>query len=144
MSHPAGTTEPIAVVERLRDVTNAHDLDEIVACFAADYRNETPLHPSRGFVGHEQVRRNWTQIIAAIPDVSTEIVASAGDGDQVWSEWEHRGTRTDGSRHLMRGVIIFGVRSGLIVTARFFLEPVEETGDTVDVAVRRQVTPGPS
>jgi ketosteroid isomerase-like protein len=144
MTHPAGTTEPIAVVERLRDVTNAHDLDGIVACFAADYRNETPLHPARGFVGNEQVRRNWTQILAAIPDVSTEIVASVADGDQVWSEWEHRGTRPDGSRHLMRGVIIFGVRGGLIATARFFLEPVDETGDNVDVAVRRQVTPDAS
>ncbi len=144
MSQPAGTTEPIAVVERLRDVTNAHDLDEIVACFAADYRNETPLHPARGFVGNDQVRRNWTQILAAIPDVSTEIVAAVADDDQVWSEWEHRGTRPDGSRHLMRGVIIFRVRSGLIATARFFLEPVEESGDTVDVAVRRQVRPDAS
>jgi predicted SnoaL-like aldol condensation-catalyzing enzyme len=144
MSHPAGSTDPIAVVERLRDVTNAHDLDQIVGCFAADYRNETPLHPARGFVGNEQVRRNWTQIMAAVPDVSTEIVASVADGDQVWSQWEHRGTRSDGSRHLMRGVIIFGLRSGLIATARFFLEPVEETGDTVDVAVRRQVRPDAS
>jgi ketosteroid isomerase-like protein len=144
MSQPAGSPDPIAVVERLRDVTNAHDLDGIVACFATDYRNETPTHPSRGFVGNEQVRRNWTQILAAVSDVSTEIVASAAAGDTVWSEWEHRGTRPDGSPHLMRGVIVFGVRGGLIATARFFLEPVEETGDTVDVAVRRQVTPGPS
>src|SRR5438270_12074841 len=109
-----------AVVERLRDATNAHDVDAIVACFADDYRNETPLHPARGFVGNEQVRRNWTQILAAIPDLSTEILASATDGDTVWSEWEHRGTRPDGSPHLMRGVIVFGVRDGLIATARFF------------------------
>ncbi len=144
MSQSAGPTDPAAVVERLRDVTNAHDLDEIVSCFAADYRNETPLHPARGFTGNEQVRRNWTQILTAIPDVSTDIVASVADGDQVWSEWEHRGTRPDGSRHLMRGVIIFGVRSGLIATARFFLEPVEETGDTMDTVVRRQVRPDAS
>jgi predicted SnoaL-like aldol condensation-catalyzing enzyme len=144
MSQSARSTDPLAVVERLRDVTNAHDLDEIVGCFATDYRNETPLHPARGFVGHEQVRRNWTQIMAAVPDVSTEIVAAVADGDQVWSQWEHRGTRRDGSRHLLRGVIIFGVQSGLIAAARFFLEPVEDTGDTVDVAVRRQVIPDAS
>ncbi len=144
MSQPARSPEPIAVVERLRDASNAHDLEGIVACFAADYRNETPLHPARGFVGNEQVRRNWTHILAAIPDVSTEIVASVADGDTVWSEWQHRGTRADGSPHLMRGVIVFGVRDGVIATARFFLEPVDESGESVDGAVRRQVRPGTS
>lgn len=138
--------QPLSVVEGLRDASNAHDVEAIVACFAPDYRNVTPLHPARGFVGREQVRRNWTQILAAMPDVSTEIVASASAGDTVWTEWEHRGTRRDGSGHLMRGVIVFGVRAGVIVTARFFLEPVEETdrGGGVDAAVRRQVSPGPS
>jgi ketosteroid isomerase-like protein len=144
MSQPPRSPEPIAVVQRLRDATNAHDLDGIVACFAADYCNETPLHPARGFVGNEQVRRNWTHILAAIPDVSTEIVASLADGDTVWSEWEHRGTRADGSPHLMRGVIVFAVRDAVIATARFFLEPVDDTGDGVDVAVQRQVGPGTS
>jgi ketosteroid isomerase-like protein len=144
MSQPARSPEPIAVVQRLRDATNAHNLEAIVACFAADYRNETPLHPARGFVGNEQVRRNWTHILAAIPDVSTEIVASLADGDTVWSEWEHRGTRADGSPHLMRGVIIFGVRDAVIATARFFLEPVDDSVDGVDVAVQRQVRPGTS
>jgi ketosteroid isomerase-like protein len=142
MSQPAPSPEPTAVLERLRDATNAHDLEGIVACFASDYRNETPLHPARGFVGRDQVRRNWTQILAAIPDVSTEIVASVADGAVVWSEWEHRGTRADGSRHLMRGVIVFGVGDGVIATARFFLEPVEDSNDGVDAAVQRQVRPG--
>lgn len=144
MSQPVRRPEPIAVVERLCDATNAHDVEGIVACFAADYRNETPLHPARGFVGEAQVRRNWTQILAAIPDVSTEIVASVADGDTVWSEWEHRGTRADGSPHLMRGVIVFGVADGLIASARFFLEPVEDTGEGVDVAVQRHVRPATS
>jgi ketosteroid isomerase-like protein len=142
MSQRAPSPEPTAVLERLRDATNAHDLEGIVACFASDYRNETPLHPARGFVGRDQVRRNWTQILAAIPDVSTEIVASVADGAVVWSEWEHRGTRADGSRHLMRGVIVFGVGDGVIATARFFLEPVEDSNDGVDAAVQRQVRPG--
>src|SRR4051812_27688027 len=93
MSHPE--PDPSAVVGRLRDATNAHDLDGIVACFAPDYRNETPVHPARDFVGREQVRRNWSQILAAIPDVTTEILASVSSGDTVWTEWEHRGTRAD-------------------------------------------------
>ncbi len=142
MTQPGSSPDPIVVVERLRDASNAHDVDGIVACFADDYRNETPVHPARGFAGNEQVRRNWTQILAAIPDVSTEIVASAVSGDTVWSEWEHRGTRPDGSAHLMRGVIVFSVRDGVIARARFFLEPVDETAGDVDTAVRRQINPG--
>ncbi|MEY2570523.1 MAG: hypothetical protein QOE63_873 [Acidimicrobiaceae bacterium] len=137
----ADAKDPMTVVERLCAATNAHDLDAVVACFAPDYRNETPLHPDRGFVGAEQVRRNWTQIFGAIPDVSAVIVRHALDGDVVWSEWEHRGTRPDGSAHLMRGVILFEVVGGLIASARFYLEPVDEQGGTVDDAVRRQVTP---
>jgi hypothetical protein len=61
------------------------------------------------------------------------------DGHTAWTEWEHRGTRPDGSLHLMRGVIVFGVRDELIATARFFLEPVDHSRDGVDVAVRHQV-----
>lgn len=140
----ARSAGPIAVIERLRDVTNAHDLDGIVGCFADGYRNETPLHPARGFVGNEQVRANWTHILTAIRDVSTEIVASVADGDTVWSEWEHRGTRPDGSQHLMRGVIVFSVCNEMIETARFFLEPVDDTSDGVDAAVARQLRLGSS
>src|SRR4051794_15552294 len=114
-----------AVVHRLRDATNAHDLEGIVACFADDYENDMPLHPERSFHGRVQVRRNWTQILGAIPDVSTSIVATAVEGDTVWSEWEHRGTRPDGSAHLMRGVIIFSVDGDRIGAARFYLEPVD-------------------
>jgi limonene-1,2-epoxide hydrolase len=133
---------PVAVVERLCRATNDHDLDRLVACFAPDYRNETPVHPERGFTGREQVRKNWTQIFAAIPDVHTEVLSRAVDGDTVWTEWEHRGTRPDGTPHLMRGVIIFGVVDGLISWARFYLEPVQDAGGGVDDAVRRQVSAG--
>lgn len=140
MSLSESSTDPTAVVQRLRLATNAHHIDAIVGCFALNYRNETPAHPARNFVGNEQVRRNWTQILAAIPDVSTEIVASSASGNIVWTEWEHRGTRQDGSAHLLRGVIIFEIADGLIASARFFLEPVEETGGGVDAAVRRQVS----
>jgi ketosteroid isomerase-like protein len=141
MSHLEANAHPLAVVEHLRDTTNAHDLDGIVACFTPDYRNETPLHPARGFVGNDQVRRNWTQILSAVPDVSTEIVSSLADETTVWSEWEHRGTRADGSMHLMRGVIVFTVHNSMISAARFFLEAVDDANDHIDAALRRQVLP---
>ena len=137
----ANEVGPAALVDRLRQATNDHDLDALVDCFTLDYHNETPVHPERGFTGRDQVRKNWAQIFAAIPDVTTDVLACAVDGDRVWSEWEHRGTRRDGSRHLMRGVIIFGVVEDRAAWAHFYLEPVQESVGGVDEAVRRQVRP---
>jgi hypothetical protein len=85
------------------------------------------------------VRRNWEQIFAFVPDIRGEAVRTAVDGDTVWSEWEMRGTRRDGTAHLMRGCIVFGVVDAAIRWARFYLEPVDENGTTVDQAVREQV-----
>jgi ketosteroid isomerase-like protein len=130
------TSSATAMVERLRDATNAHDLEALVGCFAESYRNETPAHPARGFTGREQVRSNWQQIFAAVPDLTAVIHRSVTDGDEIWSEWEMRGTRPDHSPHLMRGVIIFGVDDGLARWARFYLEPVDAGGDNATAAVR--------
>jgi ketosteroid isomerase-like protein len=137
-------TSPDALVATLCAATNAHDVDAIAACFAPGYRNETPVHPERGFVGSEQVRRNWTQILAAVPDLETVVLRTAVDGATVWSEWEHRGTRPDGSPHALRGVVIFGVDGhGRFDWARFYLEPVQVGSGGIDEAVRRQVLTGP-
>ena len=133
---------PATLVQRLCQATNDHDLDALAGCFAVDYRNETPAHPERGFVGRDQVRKNWAQIFAAVPDVRAEVLRCVEDDDTAWSEWEHRGTRPDGSAHVMRGVVIFGVEGGLASWARFYLEPVQGGSGGVDEAVRSQVSPG--
>lgn len=129
----------MVMVERLQRATNAHDIDALVACFAEEYENVTPVHPARGFRGRDQVRRNWEQIFANVSDLRAEILGHAVDGDTAWTEWEMRGTRPDGSAHLMRGVIVFGVHDGVARSARFYLEPVDEATTTVDDAVRNQV-----
>lgn len=124
----------------LAQATNVHDLDALVDCFDPAYRNETPAHPNRGFQGREQVRANWQQIFAVVPDLYASVLRWAVSGSEVWSEWEMTGTRLDGSRHLMRGVIIFGVQDRRATSARFYLEPVDATSATsADQAVRRQV-----
>ena len=126
-------------LDRLQAATNAHDLDALAGCFAEDYRNEAPAHPARGFTGRAQVRTNWQQIFGFVPDVHATVLRSAVDGDTVWSEWEMSGTRRDGTQHLMRGVMVFGLDAGLATWARFYLEPVDEQTTGVDEAVRRQV-----
>jgi ketosteroid isomerase-like protein len=127
------------MVERLRAATNAHDLDAIVDCFAETYRNETPVHPGRGFTGREQVRANWQQILGAVPDVTADVLRQTVDGDVIWSEWEMRGTRRDGVAHMMRGVILFGVADDKATWARFYLEPVDAGQEDANAGVQRIV-----
>lgn len=129
---------PGAMVQRLAGAVNDHDLEALSSCFATNYRNETPAHPARGFQGRTQVRKNWEQIFAAVPDITVQIRWIA-DEETAWSEWEMKGTRRDGSPHLMRGVVIFGVEGDEATWARFYLEPVQEGGPQIDEAVRRGV-----
>ena len=131
-----------ALVDRLVLATNDHDLEALVACFAEDYVNETPVHPGRSFTGRAQVRQNWEQIFAFVPDLTAEVISSTIAGETAWTEWEMTGTRRDGTAHQMRGVILFGVRDGVAQSARFYLEPVDSGDATVDDAVREQVARG--
>jgi ketosteroid isomerase-like protein len=130
---------PAAVVQRLVDAINAHDLEAMVACFADDYVNEWPAHPQRGFRGNQQVRRNWSQIFAGVPDLRARLPRMSVDGDTVWTEWDIAGTRGDGAAFLMRGVSIFGVAEGRLAWVRYYMEPVEETSGDVNAHTRRVV-----
>jgi len=123
------------MVERLRQAVDDHDVAAVVDCFTADYLNETPAHPGRGFEGRDQVGVNWQRIFAGVPDITADVLRSVVDGELVWTEWEMRGTRLDGAAHLMRGVIIFGVREGRAASARFYLEPVDPGEGGVGAAI---------
>ena len=136
-----GTTSAGEFLDRLLLATNAHDVAAIVECFGPDYRNETPAHPSRGFRGADQVRRNWEQILTHVPDLVATVPRRSVDGDTVWAEMEMSGTRRDGAAHRMRGVVIFGVSGDRAEWARFYMEPVTDGGENVNQAVHRHVAP---
>jgi ketosteroid isomerase-like protein len=124
-------------VARLVEAVNAHDLDAMIDCFAPDYVNETPLHPDRNFRGRDQVRRNWSQIFRAVPNIQIAALRCTVDADgSVWVEWDFNGTFVDGSPHRMRGVSIFGVEQDRFVWVRFYLEPVQADGVTAEAAVQ--------
>ena len=133
------TSSGLALAERLRDALNRHDLEAMANCFARDFVNETPVHPTRSFQGREQVRKNWAQIFAGVPDLVADILRSSVRGNAVWTEWEMRGTRRDGALHLMRGVSIFEVGEGEFASVRFYLEPVEAGGISIDAAIKQAV-----
>ncbi len=65
------------VLERLRDAQNRHDLDAFVACFDPCSHSQQPLHPDRAFVGSQQVRKNWAEVFAGVPDFRAELIRSA-------------------------------------------------------------------
>ncbi len=121
--------DPVDPIQRLQQAINQHDLDALAVCFDPDYQSDFPAHPDRAFRGREQVRQNWTQILGAVPDLHAELKGSVVDGETVWCEWDWQGTRRDGVPFGMRGTTLQGVRDGMIVWSRLYMEPVE-TGDT--------------
>jgi ketosteroid isomerase-like protein len=129
--------DPRAVLERLLDVLNAHDLDSLVGCFDEGYRSEQPAHPERAFVGRDQVRKNWGALLEQIPDLRAELVASAVDGESVWAEMRWTGTKADGAPLDERGVTILGIRDGRIAWGRLYMEEVEQEGAGIDETVDR-------
>ena len=130
----------LAVVTRLRDAMNEHDLEALVDVFDPDFVSETPAHPQRTFRGADQVRRNWEQIFAGVPDLQADLLDAVVEGDTVWSEWDWHGTRRDGAPHRMRGVTIQRVRDARAVSVRFYMEPVDDGGPAAGEAVHRIVT----
>jgi hypothetical protein len=128
---------PIAVVVRLRDAMNQHDLEAFLVCFDPNYRSEQPAHPSRGFGGREQVEKNWSVLFDGIPDFHAELLATSTEGDTLWSEWHWTGTRANEAPLDMRGVTLFEIQNSLIVSGRLYMEEVEEAGGDIDETVRR-------
>src|SRR5260370_17019969 len=99
------------MVDKLLRAKNDHDLDALVACFAEDYVNETPSHPARGFQGREQVRRNWEQIFAFLPDLRAAVPRRSIEGGTARTEWGMTGTRRTGTGHHTPSAPAFGIRA---------------------------------
>jgi hypothetical protein len=118
------------IAEQLCAAMNARDIDAFVALFAPDYDSAQPAHPDRAFTGSEQVRKNWSEVFAGVPDFRAELLRSSTDGETLWTEWRWSGTGLD-----MAGVIVFGVRDGRFAWARLYVEHVER-GEGIEAAVR--------
>ena len=122
-------------VDRLIEATNDRDLDALADCFAEDVRSIQPAHPSRSFVGREQVRQNWARILGGIPDLETRVVDRAVAGDRVFAELAFDGHRPDGAPFRLRGVTVNRVRDGRIDELHFYMEPIDAEDVGIDEAV---------
>jgi SnoaL-like protein len=118
------------IAERMNAALNARDIDAFVALFAPAYDSVQPAHPDRAFVGAEQVRKNWTEVFAGVPDFRAELVRATTDGDTEWSEWRWSGTGLE-----MVGVTLMGIRDERVAWARLYVEHVE-AGEGIEAAVR--------
>ena len=127
----------LEAVERLHAAMNQHDLEAFLACFDPNYRSEQPAHPNRGFGGREQVEKNWSALFEGIPDFHAELLATATQGDTLWSEWHWTGTRANEAPLDMRGVTLFEIKNGRIASGRLYMEEVEEAGADIGETVRR-------
>jgi ketosteroid isomerase-like protein len=131
------SAEPMEVFDRVVEAQNAHDLAAMLECFDPAYRSEQPVHPARAFTGSDQVRKNWSALLAAIQDFRSDVLRTAVQGDTVWSEARWSGTKADGSPFEEMIVTIFGIRDGRIAWARLYGDEVERTGADIDETVRR-------
>ncbi|GIJ48206.1 hypothetical protein Val02_50920 [Virgisporangium aliadipatigenens] len=115
------------VVERLERAMSSGDADKVAACFAVDFTVVTPLHPSRGFTGNAQVRKNWAGIFALVPDHKGRLLRwSRGADGSIWTEWSMTGTTVAGAPYRAGGPAILTVEHGVIAAARFYLDQVGE------------------
>lgn len=126
------THTPAQVLDRLVAAANAHDIDGLVGCFAQDYALTDPVHPARSFTGSAQVRRNWTTMFDAVPDVALDVQDVAVTDTGFWLEAAQVGTRRDGHRLETRMVFIAAVADGSITSAHMYAAPVEQGGPDID------------
>jgi ketosteroid isomerase-like protein len=124
----------VDIAEQLADALRTRNADRLAALFAEDYDSTQPAHPDRAFRGREQVRVNWAAIFAGVADFTPELLGASREGDTVWTEWAWHGTRTSGEPLEMAGVIVLGLRDGLIAWARLYVEEVD-AGAGIDAAV---------
>ncbi|MFI5276664.1 MAG: nuclear transport factor 2 family protein [Ktedonobacterales bacterium] len=129
---PSVEASLLSVMERIREATNRHDLDALANCFAADYASAFPTHPERVVGGREQLRRTWSRIFQAVPNIQSELLRWATHGTTIWAEWEWHGTLATGAPFLQRGVTIHGVEHGVTAWVRLYMEPVREDAPGIE------------
>jgi ketosteroid isomerase-like protein len=108
----------LAVLRRIFDGFNAHDLDTIMAEFEDDCVFDSSRGPEAWglrFTGKGDVGRGLARLFESTPDVRFSDEDHFVSKDRGLSEWTVRGTRVDGTRLELRGcdVWTFGPGGGI-------------------------------
>ena len=118
----------LAVLERVLDGFNRHDLDAILALFTDDCEFVSPRGPDpwgRRFEGRAAVAEGLAARFSGIPDVSYQGHADFVSGERGASEWTLRGTTVDGERLEVRGCDLWTFRGDEILVKDSFWKIVE-------------------
>jgi ketosteroid isomerase-like protein len=105
-----GDRDKLAVLERMLDGFNRHDLDAIMALFVADCVFESPRGPERWgrrYEGKDDVRDGLGARFRGIPDVQYEGRGDFVAGDRGVSEWTLTGTTVEGESVEVHGCDIW-------------------------------------
>ena len=123
-----GEEQRHAVLERMLEGFNDHDLGAIMELFSDDCVFEAPRGPEpwgRRFVGRKEVREGLAARFHGIPDVRYEDASHFVSGDRSASEWTLRGTTTDGESLEVRGCDLWTFRGDKVVRKDSFWKRVE-------------------
>ena len=99
-----------------------------------------PRTPTARSGGGSKCARTGREFLGGVPDLEAELKRWTANGDEVWTEWEWRGTRSDSGPWVMRGVTIQGLRGDALAWMRLYMEPVEESGAGIEQAVTHLVS----
>jgi ketosteroid isomerase-like protein len=130
---------PAAVVRRLIDALNRHDLDGMLDCFDPEVRTASPTQPERGVRGRDYLRAYWAEALIGAGDLQAEVKSCAVDCDTVLAEWCWHGNREDGSAFARAGVTVHRVDGDRIVWQRLYMEPVQGDPATVGAWVVQEM-----
>ena len=110
--------DAVRMLEAVTRAFDAHDLEGIMAHFAADAVFEAPRGSDpwgTRVVGLEAIRQAFAARFSGIPDIRYQQDAHFVDGDRGASEWTLSGTTTEGQRIEVRGCDLWTMRDGMIV-----------------------------
>src|SRR5205814_1232501 len=112
-------TSAKGVVEERFAAVRRHDVDAITALYATNAVETSP-----GFcherVGQDGVRRTYTELFQAYPDISDDVIVTVVDGDRVAVQFVARSRRPDGT-------VLFEVPLANFLTVRNGLITRDET-----------------
>jgi len=108
----------MAMIMAITSAFDHHDLDGIMAHFAANATYDSPrgIEPyGTRFSGKAEIHDGFAQRFAGIPDVRYRDDAHFVDGDRGASEWTLSGITTDGQPIKVRGCDLWTFQGGLVV-----------------------------
>lgn len=99
--------------------------DEIAQAFR-NVERTLATHPERNLIGATQVRKNWTALLAQVPDIQARLITYTIVDELGCSEWHWQGKQTNGTELDMRGVVVVGLRENPIAWARLYMEQLAQ------------------